>query len=385
VTNTSVRTQLVPPALTSGFEYAALRAEVRAFIAEQAEKGGFAPVTDSWGGGWDPAFTTALARRGWVGMTIPRAYGGAGRSFVERFVVTEELLAAGCPVSAHWVADRQAGPSLLRYGTQEQRDHYLPKIVRGEIYWAIGMSEPSSGSDLASVRTRATRVDGGWSITGTKLWTSGAHQAHVFFVLARTAPQSEGSFHDGLSQFIIPLDAPGIRISPVLNMAGEHHFNEVHLDSVHVPDSQVLGEIGDGWAQVTSELGYERSGPERFLSTFQLLRLTAEQERSAGTPDARIGAAVGRLFGLHNMSMAVAGALQRDEKADVAAAVVKLLGTRLEGDVVDVAEQLAGIGSRDEGYQSLLRGGVMSRPGFTLRGGSTEILRGVIARGLGLR
>src|SRR3712207_340652 len=128
---------------------------------------------------------------------------------MERYAVTEELLAAGAPVAAHWIADRQIGPSLLRYGTAEQQGRFLPAITRGECYFAIGMSEPDAGSDLAAVSTRATKVADGWRLDGTKVWTSNAHRSHAFFVLARTSPRAEGDRRSGLSQFLVMLDAPG--------------------------------------------------------------------------------------------------------------------------------------------------------------------------------
>ncbi|EME20921.1 acyl-CoA dehydrogenase family protein [Rhodococcus triatomae] len=376
---------LVPAATTPDPATEALRAEVRVFLREQIDAGAFTPGVDTWLTRWDPAFTRALADRGWVGMTIPVEYGGHGRTFMERFVVTEELLAVGAPVAAQWVADRQAAPSLLKYGTEDQKQRFLPGIARGEICWAIGMSEPESGSDLASVRTRAARVDGGWSISGTKLWTSGAHHADAFFALARSAPLDPAHRHDGLSQFIVLLDSPGVTIRPILSMSGDHHFNEVLLDDVFVPDDLVLGTIGDGWAQVTSELGYERSGPERFLSTFTLLGATVD-EIAAGriAADPRVGALVGRLVGLHHMSTAVSEALERRERADVAASVVKVLGTATEGDIADLAAELSDESAPD-GFRELVAAGAMQRPGFTLRGGTSEILRGVIARGLGMR
>ena len=194
-------------------------------------------------------------------MTVPSEYGGHGRSFLERFVVTEELLAAGAPVAAHWIADRQIVPSLLKYGTEHQKSQFLPRIVRGECFFAIGMSEPDSGSDLASVRTRAERVEGGWSLSGTKVWTSGAHLAHAFIVLARTAAVDPTHRHAGLSQFIVNLRGPGVEIRPIVSMNGAHHFNEVILDSAFVPDAMVFGEIGNGWQQVTSELPSNAAGP----------------------------------------------------------------------------------------------------------------------------
>lgn len=364
-----------------------LRTEVRAFLAEQRATGAFTPSVDSWLSGWNEAFTAALARRGWLGMTVPGCYGGHGRTFGERFVVTEELLAAGAPVAAHWIADRQIVPSLLKYGTDEQKSHFLPKIVAGECFFAIGMSEPDSGSDLASVRTRAVPTDGGWSLAGTKVWTSGAHHAHAFIVLARTAPVDPEHRHAGLSQFIVDLRSPGVEVRPIVSMNGNHHFNEVILDDVFVPESRVFGRIGSGWEQVTSELSFERSGPERFLSTFPLL--AAAIDSPAVPPvgaDAAWGRLVARVSALHHMSTAVADALQRGEDADVPAAVVKVLGTTTEGDIADFAAHGFGDDAPpDRTWEALVANATDQRPGFTLRGGTNEVMRGVIARGLGLR
>jgi alkylation response protein AidB-like acyl-CoA dehydrogenase len=365
-----------------------VRRAVRAFLDEQRAAGAFAPRTDSWADGWDADFSRALAKRGWVGMTVPTCYGGPGRSFAERFAVTEELLAAGAPVSAHWVADRQVAPSLLRHGTVDQRERFLPPITRAEHFWAIGMSEPGAGSDLAAVRTKAVVAEGGWTLNGTKLWTSGAHHAHLFIVLARTAPVDPADRHAGLSQFIVPLDAPGVRISPVLNMSGAHHFNEVLLDDVFVEDDMLLGDQGNGWAQVTSELGYERSGPERFLSAYVLLAAALQGVSDGVLPeDARLGALLARHVGLHHMSRAVANSLHRGRDADTAAAAVKLLGTQTEGDVVDIVDELVGPcrTASSASLVDLLYGGIMNRPGFTIRGGTNQVLSGVVARGLGLR
>ncbi len=367
--------RLVPPAIDEPAALRALRGEVREFLAAHLAAGTFTPAVDAWLTRWDEPFTSALADRGWLGMTVPKSYGGHGRSFLERFVVTEELLAAGAPVAAHWIADRQIVPSLLKYGNEHQKQEYLPKITRGECFFGIGMSEPDSGSDLASVRTRAIKVDGGWALTGTKVWTSGAHCAHAFIGLARTSPVDPAHRHAGLSQFIVDLRGPGVEIRPIISMNGAHHFNEVILDDAFVPDDMVFGEIGNGWAQVTSELAFERSGPERFLSTFPLLAACAQ--RDAG---AEFGQLVARVAGLHQMSSSVAGALERHEPADVPAAVVKVLGTTTEGDIADYADLGA-----DPMLADMTALAVDQRPGFTLRGGTNEILRGVIARGLGLR
>lgn len=378
--------RLVPQAGIDDEATEALRAEVREFVGEQRAAGAFTPSVDAWLSRWDEDFTAALAARGWLGMTVPVEYGGHGRSFRDRFVVTEELLAAGAPVAAHWIADRQIVPSLLKYGTEAQKQRFLPRIVRGECFFAIGMSEPDSGSDLASVRTRAERVDGGWSLSGTKVWTSGAHLAEAFIALARTAPVDPQHRHAGLSQFIVDLRSPGIEIRPIISMNGAHHFNEVILDGAVVPDDMVFGEIGEGWRQVTSELAFERSGPERFLSTFVLLAASADRMAANAIPrDANLGRLVARIAGLHRMSAAVAGALEQAHSAqtvDVPAAVVKVLGTTVEGDIAEFADIQD---SPDSVFSDLVRAAVDQRPGFTLRGGTNEVLRGVIARGLGMR
>lgn len=349
-----------------------LRLEVRAFLREQP----FEPRCDSWLAGFDPEFSRLLAARGWVGMTWPERYGGHARSPLDRHVVIEELLAAGAPVAAHWISDRQTGPLLLRYGSEELRERLLPAMARGECYFCIGMSEPDAGSDLASLRTTAIRVDGGYLVTGTKVWTSHAHRSHYMLALVRTAAGADR--HEGLSQLVIDLRSPGVDVRPIRLLTGEHHFNEVVLRDVHVPEAMLVGREGQGWRQVLTELAFERSGPERFLSTFPLLRQALE---ALPADDAHAAEAVGRLaarlLALRRLSLSIACALEAGESPAVEAAVVKDLGTRFERDVVESARDLAGADRLDGLAQA-----VGSAPGFTLRGGTSEILRGVVARGL---
>lgn len=383
-----MHSDLAPPTTVETPQMQRLRTEVREFLAAEIAAGRLTPWIDTWLTRWDEDFTLRLAERGWIGMTIPVEYGGHGRSHLERFAVTQELLAVGAPVAAQWVADRQIAPSLLRYGTEEQKREFLPRIAAGRCCFGIGMSEPDSGSDLASVRTRGTRVDGGWTVTGTKVWTSGAQHAEAFIALARTEPLDTGDRHAGLSQFIVDLRAGGVTIRPIVSLSGDHHFNEVILDEVFVPDSRVFGTPGNGWAQVGAELAFERSGPERFLSSFRLLAAEIGAIRDGRLPGrSDLGRSVARVAGLHCLSRNVAGALERGEKADTAAALVKLLGTTTEGDIVDVVSARAGDESAAAPGEldALLRAGLHQRPGFTLRGGTNEILRGVISRGLGMR
>lgn len=368
---------LLPP------EAEELRTEVREFLAEEIAAGGFETECDSWLGGHSPAFSRRLGEHGWVGMTLPREYGGQARPALHRFVVVEELLAAGAPVAAHWITDRQVGPTLLRYGTEAQRRRFLPAIARGELYFAIGMSEPDSGSDLASIRTSAVREEGGWRVTGAKVWTSHANHSHYMVALCRTSPR-EDDRHQGLSQLIVDLQAPGVEVRPIRLLTGEEHFCEVVLDSVLVPDEMVLGEIGEGWRQVTSELAFERSGPERFLSTFPLLgELVSALASSPGPAAAEaVGRLVARLHALRRLSLAVAAAIDAGDAPGTEAALVKELGTRFEREVTDAARLLVDPETAPPTYRARLAEAVLHGPGFTLRGGTNEILRGIVARGL---
>jgi hypothetical protein len=309
---------------------------------------------------------------------------------LERFIVTEELLAHGAPVAAHWIADRQSGPLLLRYGTEEQKQFFLPKIARGECYFVIGLSEPNSGSDLASLSSMAKKVDGGWVLNGSKVWTSVAHHAHYTIALVRTSPKNPENKHEGMSQFIVDLKAPGVTVRPIRLMTGEHHFNEVIFEDVFIPDNMLVGEVGNGWKQGMAELAYERSGPERFLSTFPLFAELVRVLESTDDKQAKIavGLLTARLMTLRQMSLGVAGLLQEGVTPDIAAALVKDLGTQFEKEVFEVARTL--ISSQPSltspsRFEVLLAQAILHSPGFTLRGGTTEILRGIIARGLGVR
>ena len=337
-------------------------------------------------------FTRKVGARGWIGMTWTKRYGGQERSYLERFVVTEEMLAVAAPCAAHWFGDRQTGPSLLRYGSEEQKQRYLPAIARGQCYFALGMSEPNSGSDLASVKTRAERVANGWRVSGQKVWTSWAHGAHAFFVLCRTAPDA-GDRHAGLSQLIVELDAPGVTVRPIRFLDGRHTFNEVFLDNVFVPDNRVVGEVGQGWKQITSELVFERSGPERFLTTFPLLVELVRRLRNNDDIRAQemVGRLTARLWTLRRMSLAIALALDpssgRQGAVDLAteAALVKDMGTFYEREIIDAARVLVAVEPTMDAsdiFERYLAECIISAPVSTIRGGTTQVLRTLIARRL---
>ena len=374
-------------------ELAELRGSLRDFLAGDRAAFGWEPAVDAWLSSWDEDFSARLGDAGFLGLTIPPEYGGRGLGHLHRYVVTEELLACGAPVAAHWIADRQVGPGLLSYGTEEQRQRILPKIAAGRYFSAIGMSEPQAGSDLAACAARATRTDGGWLLSGTKVWTSGAHLAHQIVVLARTAPQDPQRRHAGFSQFIVPTNSPGIDISPIVLMSGEHHFNEVTFAEVFVDDTNLLGRVGDGWRQVTAELSFERSGPERILTTAPLLtalvRLLAERDDLDDHATAALGHLLARVISLRQLSVSVASALAAGQSPVNEAALVKDLGTRFEQESVDLAADLLSYAADDspgrDRVAALVEMAQLHAPLFTLRGGTNEVLRGMVARGMGLR
>ena len=368
-----------------------LRDEVRSFLREELDPPGSYRPALGMIAPHDREFSRRLAARGWLGMNLPTQYGGHDRTAVDRFVVVEELLAAGAPVGAHWTADRQTAPTILRFGSEEQKQQFLPAIARGDCGFALGFSEPDSGSDLASVRTRAQQVDGGWAVTGTKVWTTGAHQHEYMMLLCRTSAVDGDAKHAGLSQFLVDLSSPGVKVSPIESLEGARHFNEVSLEDVFVPDDMVLGNVGDGWRQVTSELAYERAGPDRYLSTYPLLEfLLRSQQQVLQDPRTHetVGYLVARFRALRAMSLSVARAIDEGEAPAVQAAVVKDLGTAFEQELLQLVRDLLQeevISGTDTIFHSLLTEAILSGPSFTLRGGTTEVLRGIVARGIGVR
>ena len=368
-----------------------LRERVREFVARELDAGTFAAGLGPGLNRHSPEFSRRCGEEGFIGMTWPRCYGGGERSFLERYVVTEELLAAGAPVWAHWVADRQSGPMLMRHGRESVRDAVLPRIVAGECYFCIGMSEPDSGSDLYSAKSRAEPVAGGWKVNGRKVWTSNAHRSHYMIALLRTSPPTADNRRHGLTQFLVAMDSPGIEVRPIRNLTGDSDFNEVVFDDVFVPEAHLIGEVDGAWKQAASELAYERSGPERFLETIFVLY---ELARTAGeTPDDRIAEGLGRLVSelatLRNMSVSVAGMLEAGKLPDVEAAVVKEQGTNWEQALPARARDLAPRAYVDPGnridFEEVLRYATLIAPKLTIQGGTREILRGIVARGLGLR
>lgn len=382
-----------PALCANDAELAALRRTLRAFLEADRERFGWQPAVDAWLSCWDEDFSARLGEAGFLGLTIPREYGGHGLGHLHRYVVTEELLAYGAPVAAHWIADRQVGPALLSVGTEEQRRRILPRIAAGQFFSAIGMSEPQAGSDLAAATAKAVRADGGWLLSGTKVWTSGAHLAHQVVVLARTRPMDPQHRHAGFSQFMVPTDTAGITIDPIVLMTGEHHFNEITFDRVFIGDTNLLGTEGDGWRQVTAELSFERSGPERILSTTPMLtalvRTLAAQKDPGDDAAAAVGELLARLISLRQLSISVARALAAGQPQPNEAALVKDLGTRFEQESGELAAELLCYIDDDDTDRprlaALVETARLHAPLFTLRGGTNEVLRGMVAKGMGLR
>ena len=368
-----------------------LRAEVRKFLDDEIAAGAFDPRDPASGAANADAFTRRVGARGWIGMTWPKIYGGQERSFLERYVVTEEMRVANAPTNRFFVADRQSGPTLIRYANEAIKRSILPRIVRGELCFCIGMSEPGSGSDLFAARTRAARVEGGWRIHGTKIWITNADRADYMIALFRTSPPTKENRRHGLTSFLVDMTSRGVACNPIAQMSGQKDFNEVVFDDVFIPDDLVIGEIDGAWKQATSELAYERSGPERFLETYGAL---TELVRAAGRQtDPEVSAGIGRLAAqlhtLRRMSVSVAGMLEAGREPVVEAAIVKDLGTLWEQALPHRVRDIAGfVEAEADALNSLetrLSSYIKIAPKLTIQGGTTEILRGVIARGLGLR
>ena len=368
-----------------------LRSEVRVFLADEVAKGTFNPQNPKADPASADAFSRRVGERGWIGMTWPKKYGGQERSFLERYVVTEEMRVANAPTRRFFVADRQSGPTLIRYANESIKQNLLPRMIRGEVGFCIGMSEPGSGSDLFAAKTKATKTDGGWLINGTKIWTSSAHIADYMIAIFRTSPPTKENRRHGLTQFLVDMKTPGIKVNPIGQITGQFEFNEVVFTDAFMPDDHVLGEIDGAWKQATSELAYERSGPERFLETYYVL---TELVRALGpSPDTRTAEGVGRLVAqlhtMRRMSVSVAGMLQAGKEPVVEAAIVKDIGTvweqQLPHRVRDLAAFVDADASNHETLEHQLAFAIKTAPKLTIQGGTTEVLRGIIARGLGLR
>jgi hypothetical protein len=371
-----------------------LQRDVIEFLEAELPRGSFTPGL-GMNAATDPEFSRKLGTRGWLGMALPTEYGGHDRSAVDRFIVVEQLLRWGAPVGKHWVADRQSGPVIARFGTEDQKRRFLPPICRGELGFCIGMSEPDSGSDLASLTTRAIRDGDGWILDGRKIWTTAAHELDYCIVLCRTTPRSDvDDPRQGMSQLIVDLRSPGVTATPIPFIDNTADFCEVAYDQVFVPDDMVLGEVGQGWAQNTSELAFERGGPDRWLSSYLLVEeLLRRDVPGEPPPDWRpapelldlLGDLTANYWVLHHLSLSVARSIDQGGAPAVESALVKEMGTRFEQDVVTaVLAYVDEAPNTLDGtiFGRLVMAAALTQPSFTLRGGTNEVLRSVASKGL---
>jgi alkylation response protein AidB-like acyl-CoA dehydrogenase len=380
-----------------------LRCEVRDFLEEEIRNDTFQTREDSWMIGTSHAFSKKVSAKGWIGMTYPKEYGGGGRSYMERLIVTEEMLRYGAPVRAHWTGDRQVGPALVHFGSEEQKKRLLPGIIQGELTFALGFSEPEAGSDLASLRTTAIEEGEEFVINGQKVWTSSGHEAQYIYLLARTDPNV--AKHRGISLFIVDTKLPGITIRPILDLAGHHHFCELFFDNVRVPKTALVGEKNRGWHQVGENLVYERAGFERLMTNYPLyeniVRYGKETIRG-GRPLSQVPwirsklaefemrFEVGRLL-IYRTTWLLDQIPQTGYIPNWESAMAKAFCNDVEQDLANMATKIDGLyGLLAEGSKWAPLGGMIVRsylfsPGYSLQGGSSEILRGIVAqRGLGL-
>ena len=357
-------------------EQRALRDEARSFAADAVAK--YGRHNDSWINGYSEELAHDLAAKGWIGMSWPVEHGGGGRPAIDRLIVGEELIAAGAPIAAMWFADRQMGPGLIAFGSDEQRRAFLPGILSGETTWCIGMSEPGAGSDLASLRTTARRDGDEWVIVGQKIWTSFAAVADYCYLICRTS--SEGPPHLGISEIVVPMDTPGIEVRPITDMTTNRHFCEVFFTDARVPVTNLVGVEGDAFKQTMRQLEHERGGIDRLVSNRALYELAlgpCRPHRSArATAHRRARDRVPRRAHPRRPRGAAPGAgrlLGRDQ----------VLLHRARGPRRRV--RAAGARRRRRLLWDDVTRGLLYTPGYTIMGGTSNIMRNILGeRVLGL-
>ena len=375
------------------------RQEVRNFLKEELRQGAFEPSCDAWIQGFSPEFTRKVAQKGWIGLSWPKEYGGQGRSHVERFILYEEMLRYGAPAACHWFADRQVGSSILNYGTEEQKRELLPKILKGEAFIGLGMSEPEAGSDLASLQTRAVEEGDEYVINGQKMWTSCGGFMNYIYLVARTDP--EAPKHKGISEFVFETNLPGISITPTIDITRSEAWTEVFFDNVRIPGGSLIGEKNRGFYQILHQLDYERSGLERLMGNYPLfdamIQFTKETKRN-GKPlsqdtlirhklaQLQIEFEVGRL-----LTYRVALVIDGGHPPTVEAAMAKPYSTFFEQHLASLAMDILGLygqlvaESKWAPVLGMAPHSYLGSKGYSLQAGTTEILRNILAvRGLGL-
>jgi alkylation response protein AidB-like acyl-CoA dehydrogenase len=369
------------------------RQEVRDFLEGEIKQGLWQPSCDAWIMGHDPSFTKRVAQRGWIGLTWPKEYGGQGRSFIDRLILTEEMLRYGAPAACHWFADRQIGGAIVHYGTDEQKKELLPIILKGEAYVGLGMSEPDAGSDLASLKTKATEDGDYYIIDGQKTWTSGGSHMNWIYLVARTDPDAPK--HRGISEFFFETSLPGITVAPIVDITGGVHFNEVFFENVRIPKKCLIGEKNKGFYQILNQLDYERSGMERLMANYPLfealIQYTRETKRN-GKPlseEPLIRTKLAQLeieFEIGRLHMyRVAMVMDEGRAPNWESAMAKAYGTAFEQRLASTAIEILGLygqlapQSKWVPIQGLAYHSYLSSKGYSLQAGTSEILKNILA------
>ena len=356
-------------------ELIALRKKAAEVAADAVAR--FGRHNDSWMNGYSKEFSRELASHGWIGMTWPVEHGGGGRPPIERLIVGEEMIKAGAPIAASWFGDRQMGPALIQYGTPGQQHEFLPQILSGETTWCIGMSEPNSGSDLASLKTNARDDGDEWVINGQKIWTSFAADADYVYLICRTG--HDGPPHAGISEIIVPMDTPGIEVRRIKDMTTNRHFCEVFFTDVRVPKSNLVGKLGGAFGQTMRQLEHERGGIDRLVSNHAYFEL-AKSRADLSDPNVRqeiaaieSGYVIGRILVIREVL--------RQAPAGFSAAT-KCFCTEHE-------QRVAQFASRTLGMETTLwtewTKDWLYFPGYTIMGGTSNVMRNILGeRVLGL-
>jgi alkylation response protein AidB-like acyl-CoA dehydrogenase len=369
------------------------RQEVRDFLEEEIKQGLWEPSCDAWIMGHDPEFTKRVSKRGWIGLTWPKEYGGHGRSYADRLILTEEMLRYGAPAACHWFADRQIGGAIVHYGTDEQKKELLPMILKGEAYVGLGMSEPDAGSDLASLKTRAAEDGDYYVIDGQKTWTSGGSHMNWIYLVARTDPDAPK--HRGISEFFFRTDLPGVSVAPIHDITGGVHFNEVFFENVRIPKTALIGEKNKGFYQILNQLDYERSGMERLMANYPLFEVLIKYTRETkqnGKPlsqdpvirskvaQLKIELEIGRLH-MYRVAMV----MDEGRAPNWESAMSKAYGTAFEQHLAGTAIEILGLygqlspESKRVPMHGMAYHSYLSSKGYSLQAGTSEILKNILA------